>query len=144
MHRSEISPRIASLMSPKDQEYYGFVSPGLHAKDEAHPPVKTGSTEKKEQSDFWNYLCLNGYVPGAVWHRMDRASTSCRGTPDFIVPLFWGRERVLWIEFKVAGNWLSEDQEAFDKGLQEKNHTLYVCFSAGEAIALLKQKDRLT
>lgn len=59
-----------------------------------------------------------------------------------MVPI-WGPERVLYIEFKLPGNWLSEAQEKFRETLEATGHTLYVCFSAGEAIALVKQKDRL-
>ena len=145
MLRSEITQKIASLMSPTDQEYFGFVNPGLHPKfeDDPHPPLKTSTTERKEQGEFWNWLCLNGYADAVVWHRTDRSTGATRGTPDFIVPLEWGRERVLYIEFKLPGNWLSKEQEKFRETLENKGHTLYVCFSAHEAIALVKQKDRL-
>jgi VRR-NUC domain-containing protein len=142
MLRSALTPQIARLMSKEDQEFYGFAVPGVHTKDEAHPPVKTGTTERREQGEFWNWLCLNGYDSATIWHRTDKATGATRGTPDFIVPI-WGPERVLYIEFKLAGSWLSEAQEAFREGLENKGHTLYVCFSAGEAIALVKQKDRL-
>ena len=144
MRRDQITPKIASLMSPEDREQLGFPNPGVHPEEKAdhHPPQKTCRPEKREQGEFWNWLCLHELADGTVWHRTDRATGATLGTPDFIVPV-WGAERVLYIEFKLPGNWLSESQQKFRQALENQGHTLYVCYSAREAIALVKQKDRL-
>lgn len=144
MLRSEVTPEIKRLMSQQDKEYFGFVNPGVHPdpENDPHPPVKQDRREGREQGEFWNWLCLNGYADAVIWHRTDKPTGATRGTPDFVVPI-WGSEGVLYIEFKMPGNWLSENQEKFRACLEAKGHTLYVCFSANEAIALVKQKDRL-
>jgi hypothetical protein len=129
-------------MDPKDAAYYGWVNPGVHPEpaQDTHPPAKTDKAERAEQGHFWNWLCLNNYVPGSVWHRTDKATGATPGTPDFIVPTWTG---TIYIEFKMPGNWLSKAQEEFRAGLEAKGLELHICFSAGEAIALVKQKDRL-
>jgi hypothetical protein len=135
-------PHIGRLMSPEDQKRYGFVDPGVHPPYETdhHAPVKTGKLEREEQGHFWNWLCLNGYAAGTIWHRTDKRSTGTLGTPDFVVPTWSG---VLYIEFKMPGTTLSGAQKEFRAGLEAKGHTLYVCYSSDEAIALVKQKDQL-
>jgi hypothetical protein len=135
-------PHIVKLMSKEDQEALGFVDPGIHppyAQDH-HAPVQTGRLERKEQRDFANWLILNKYYDGTVWHRTDKPTGARRGTPDFIVPIWGG---VLYIEFKLPGEDLSKDQKEFRACIEAKGHTLYICYSSGEAIALVKQKDQL-
>lgn len=128
-------------MNKKDQEYYGFLDPGVHPSPEndPHPPVKTGKLERQEQREFANWLLLNGYK-ARVWHATHKATTANPGVPDFIVPIVCD---VLFIEFKLPGEDLSDAQKEFRAGLELKGQELYVCYSAGEAIALVKQKDRL-
>jgi hypothetical protein len=134
-------PHIGRLMSPEDQERYGFVNPGVHPPyaEDHHAPVQTGKLEREEQRQFASWLMLNNYK-AKVWHATHKATTANPGVCDFIVPIWGG---TLWIEFKLPGARLSEAQEEFRAGLEAKGHQLYVCYSAGEAIALVKQKDKL-
>jgi VRR-NUC domain len=134
-------PHIAKLMSAEDQKRFGFVDPGIHPPyaEDHHAPVQTGRLEREEQRQFANWLLLNGYK-ARVWHATHKATTANPGVCDFIVPIWGG---TLWIEFKLPGAKLSEAQEEFRAGLEAKGHQLYVCYSAGEAIALVKQKDQL-
>jgi hypothetical protein len=133
---------IVKLMSKEDQEALGFVDPGVHPPYETdhHAPVQTGRLERKEQGEFANWLMLNNYYDGTAWHRTDKPTGGRRGIPDFIVPSWSG---ALYIEFKLPGAKLSEDQEKFRDCLESKGLKLYVCYSAGEAIALVRQKDQL-
>jgi hypothetical protein len=139
--RIEFAPHLIKLMNPQDQALYGG-APGVHPpyQEDHHAPVKTSKLERDEQGHFWNWLCFNGYADGTIWHRTDKRSTGTLGTPDFVVPIWGG---VLYVEFKMAGNFLSPAQEKFQQGLEAKGHTIYVCYSCAEAIALVKQKDRL-
>lgn len=134
-------PHIGKLMSPEDQQHYGFVDPGVHPPYDIdhHAPVKTGKLERDEQRQFANWLLLNGYT-ARVWHATNKATTANPGVPDFIVPILSG---VLWIEFKLPGAKLSEAQEAFRAGLEAKGFTLHVCYSCAEAIALVRQRDSI-
>jgi hypothetical protein len=141
MNRAEIPSHVLRLMDPKDQANLGFQDPGIHPpyQEDHHAPVNTGTLERDEQRHFANWLLLNGYK-AKVWHATHKATTANPGVCDFIVPI-WGD--TLWIEFKLPGAKLSEDQEEFRVGLEAKGHQLHVCYSAGEAIALVKQKDQL-
>jgi VRR-NUC domain len=138
----QITPEIYRLMSPQDQAFYGG-QPGIHLpyEDDPHPPNKTGTTERREQREFANWLLLHGYYDGTVWHRTDKATGAKRGCPDFIVPIWKG---VLYIEFKLPGGKLSKEQEEFRACIEAKGHTLFVCYSAHEAMQLVEQNDRQT
>lgn len=141
VRRSEVTEAIKKLMSEEDKAYFGFQDPGVHppyAQDH-HAPPKTSRLEREEQRQFANWLLLNNYT-AFVWHRTDKPTGATRGTPDFIVPVLCD---VLFIEFKLPGAELSQAQQEFRAGLEAKGQELYVCYSAGEAIALVKQKDRL-
>jgi VRR-NUC domain len=137
----KLTPEILKLMSPEDQQYYGFVDPGVHPPyaEDHHAPVKTGTLERDEQRQFANWLLLHGYT-AKVWHGTHKATTANPGVPDFIVAIWGG---TLWIEFKLPGAKLSEAQEEFRAGLEAKGHQLHICYSANEAIALVKQKDSI-
>jgi hypothetical protein len=138
--RIEFAPHLIKLMNPQDQALYGG-TPGVHPpyQEDHHAPPKTGKLERDEQKHFGNWLLLNHY--GAkVWHSTHKATTANPGVPDFIVPIWGG---TLYIEFKLPGATLSPAQLEYAHALEAKGHQLYVCYSAAEAIALVKQKDRL-
>ena len=141
VRKSDVTEAIKKRMSEEDKAHFGFRDPGVHppyAQDH-HAPPKTGRLERQEQRQFASWLLLNGYT-AVVWHRTDKPTGTTAGTPDFIVPILLD---VLFIEFKLPGAELSKAQLEFKAALELKGHELYVCYSAGEAIALVKQKDRL-
>ena len=136
--RNQLTKSVLSRMSPEDQAVYNPAQPGIRPSyaEDHHPPVKTDRLERDEQRQFANWCLLNKYP--FVWHATHKRSTANVGCPDFIVGV---NKKTLWIEFKRAGEDLTPDQEAFHGRLHEVGITLYVCFSAAEAIALTRQHD---
>jgi hypothetical protein len=132
--RLENHPHLLRLMSASDQAKYG---PGLHPVDDPHPPPKTDKAEREEQKHFANWLLLNNLMPPAIWHATHKPTKATLGTPDFVVPV---NRLTLFIEFKRDYTCLlSPDQKAFGAALETQGHTLYVCYSAEEAIQLVKR-----
>jgi hypothetical protein len=136
----QITPEIYDRMSPQDQAFYGG-QPGIHPAyaDDSHPPPKTDRLEREDQREFANWCLLKGYA--FVWHGTHKRSTANLGCPDFIVAL---NRVTLWIEFKRPGEDLSEDQQKFRDRLGRQRITLYLVFSAHEAIVLTEKFDRVT
>jgi hypothetical protein len=136
--RNQLTKSMVSCMSPEDQAFYNPAEPGVHQPyaEDHHPSVKTDKRERDEQRQFANWCLLHHYP--FVWHATHKRSTANVGCPDFIVGV---NKLTLWIKFKRAGEHLTPDQEAFRGRLYEVGITLYVCFSAAEAIALTRQHD---
>lgn len=146
MKKSEVTEAMRRLMSPADQAR--FSSPEALS---TSPPEKKKSrkrvagvseSERAEQSKFWRHLKDQGVEMSTVWHRLDKRTGSTPGTPDFMVPLSGGR--TLWMEFKLPGNTLSEDQEKFRDGLVIRAHMFHIVFSGAEAIALYDRLEKIS
>jgi hypothetical protein len=79
---------------------------------------------------------LKGLHKACVWHKTNARTGATLGTPDFIVPV---HGIVLYIEFKRGPQFgLSKDQEEFKAGLEEQDKRLYICYTALEAIELVR------
>jgi hypothetical protein len=137
--RIKLAPHLIRLMDPIDQAKFGPTGPGLHPKDDAHPPPRTNAPEKAEQRHFANYCLLHNYA--FIWHATHKPSTATPGTPDFIVAV---NRHSVWIEFKAWGAQLSKPQEEFRARLEAQGITLYVVYTHVEAIQLIQQFDRVT
>lgn len=130
--RSDLTPEIIAGMSPENQAKYG---PGIHPDYETdpHPPPKTDVLERDEQRSFASWCMLN-QLP-VVWHSTAHRSKASLGCPDFVLGV---KGTTLWIEFKRTDGKLSIVQEDFRDRLTAQGITLYVCYTAMEAIELCK------
>jgi hypothetical protein len=145
--RLELSPHLIRLMNPEDQMYYRPDPNQSSAPDpklRISPPPKRDVPERKEQADFANYLLLQnsqGRKIPFVWHATHTSSKATPGTPDFWVGI---NRRNMWIEFKRDyGCDLTPEQEEFRLCCEAQGIEMYVVYSAGEAIKLVEDADRL-
>ena len=90
-------------------------------------------SERLLHHTFEAWLRLNE-IP-YIHSRMDRKSTIREGWPDFTV---FRHGVVCFIEFKIAGNGLSEHQEGVIKELQRATFLPLVTGSVSDAIAWIK------
>jgi hypothetical protein len=90
--------------------------------------------ERDDQRLFYADCRRRGLVP--VWHATNSRSKATPGTPDFIVPV---AGTTLWIEMKLPGKKLSNDQQAFQASLAAQGIQLHVVYSLGQAIELVRR-----
>ena len=74
--------------------------------------------EAKLHEEILNYCRSKGW--SVVHSRMDRASTSSIGTPDFVVATPNGK--TIWVEAKTAKGKLSVEQNAWLAALRKLGH----------------------
>lgn len=126
-----INPKLAALMSPADQEYY-------QKRGELPDPKKSAKAiarnEREEQRVFSAWMHQERIL--FVNPRMDKESTIQPGHPDFSVFLNGGR--TIFIEMKVEGGKLSPEQTGRLAQLREAGYLAEVCWSADEAIKLVR------
>jgi|SRR5215469_576905 len=146
--RVEFSPHLIPLMSAQDQNFYRpdpNTSTAPDPKLRIHPPGKRDVAERKEQADFANYLLLQNSKGRRIpfsWHATHTRSKATPGTPDFWVGI---NRRSMWIEFKKDYSCdLSDEQEEFRQCCEAQCVEMHVVYSAGEAIELVEEADRLT
>jgi hypothetical protein len=101
--RLESSPHLWKLMDPADQVRYGVVPGTLSCiRDKAsNRSPKRDADERKQQSDFANYLSLQnskGCKIPFCWHATHTRSKATPGTPDFWVGI---NGHSIWLEFKT-------------------------------------------
>lgn len=138
----EVPLHYFPLMSAEVRAFYGKQeSTAPDPKEEIHPEAKRGSAEGKEQGEFASWLAFQkaeGKHLVVVWHGMHKRSTATRGTPDFIVGV---GGVVLFIEFKRDyGCTLTDAQEEFRLACEEQQLNFHVVYSAGAAIALVRER----
>jgi hypothetical protein len=91
--------------------------------------------EKKMHRQFADWLRLQEKAVVVVHSRMDRPTTQQNGVADFIIAR---HNLVLFIEMKVPGNKLSDDQRAFEGTCNAAGVPYRVCYSVEEAIKWTK------
>jgi len=135
-------------MSPEDQAKFGSLTEEFYSRhpemNPVVPPPKTDKLERDEQRSFANQLLLwnsQGRKIPFVWHSTAHRSKASPGTPDFIVGI---AGKVLFIEFKRDYSCqLSPDQQEFCENCLAQQLIFKVVYSAGEAIKLVEEFDRL-
>lgn len=90
-------------------------------------------TEKQEHKDFSNWLKLNRVLSRS--DRMDKRTSGTVGWPDYEL---FHQGKVLFLEFKVAGNKLSLEQEAIISRLTGEGFIVAIPQSAAEAIRITR------
>lgn len=125
-----IPDHILRLMPEHERKLLGKAG---RTADEAQA-IFTERTEKEMHITFESWLNLHN-LP-FIHSRMDRATTTNLGVPDFAV---FYQERALLIEFKMPSSMLSEDQKTYHAKLDKVGASPVVCFSAEQAIKLARE-----
>lgn len=96
-------------------------------------------TERRNQHLFAQWLYLHERDGELVWNqaRTDKKSTMRAGFPDFSI---FKNGRTLFIEMKAPCGTLERDQLCFQQRLERQQFWFFVCYSAEEAIELVRQK----
>jgi hypothetical protein len=123
-----VPENIAKRMSPEDREKYGVKTAAEIA---AEAEIKL---ERDLHNKFISFL--NRSELGYYHADTSRKSTITSGLPDFGV--FRG-SRIVFIEFKVGKNTLSEVQKKRIGIMLTDNNTVHVCHGYAEAIRLVKE-----
>lgn len=94
--------------------------------------------EKQEHDELIRYLEHKGWF----YHhsRMDKATTSARGIPDFIVGLCG---QGVCIEFKLPGRKLTPAQEEWKERATNSRWPYYIFHTAVEAIKMLQSMEQM-
>jgi hypothetical protein len=124
-------------MNPEDQARYAGDQPGDLSQlppIEEHEP-KIPILERDEQRTFSRWCRKHDLGDSMIWHSTAHRTKGTRGCPDFVLPV---NGLTLYIEFKLPGNRLSPDQEAFRVSLDKQRTQLHVVHSADEAISLVE------
>jgi hypothetical protein len=141
--KTQITPRIVSLMSPQDQSSLDFSS-APNPELDLHPSGKRDVAEKKEQGSFANWILLqnsNGADIPFEWHTTKGRSKCTPGTPDFWVGV---NGHSIWFEFKKDYTCkLSSEQELFRQRCEKQHLQMYVVYSAFEAIRIVEEARKL-
>lgn len=61
-----------------------------------------------------------------------------KGTSDVCLPVARGKYHGLYFEMKYGNNKLTKEQKKFLRGVKEQGYATWVCYSAEEAIGLIK------
>ena len=136
----QLSPHLLRLMSPEDQTRYGVVpDPAPALQLDRQPTHKTTTDERKQQSDFANWLLLRNSEVADIpfeWHPIHARSKTTPGCFDFWVGVSSG----IWIEFKADRSCkLSGEQQEFKRKCEKRGIPAYVVYSAAEAIEIVRQ-----
>jgi hypothetical protein len=142
MKKDEVTERIKGLMSDSDrQALFGASSsgalapPGTPAAAKPKRDILT-KLEKQDHIDLENWL--NQYDLFRVHSRMDMATTTEKGIPDFVIGI---ASRLVAIEFKQPGKDLTAEQEEQRGKCEGPSQCEYhVCYSSKEAIQILQNK----
>jgi hypothetical protein len=132
--RGPLPEHILQRMSAKDRAMLG---PGGLTAPEAITSAQK-RWEREEQRIFAREL--NRLELPFCWHRTDKRSRATLGCPDFIVGC---AGKTVWIEFKVEGGTLSDEQTKFSTCLSRQRLQLHICHGAAEAIKLIKNLAEL-
>lgn len=122
-------------------ELKGFleIRPGVFAKvpEGQQPRYASDDREAQLQQRIADWLDEKRWP--YVRQRMDRA-TSCQvGVPDFIIAAPAGK--TLWIECKVVGNKLSQEQVVWIHRLETSGHNARVVYSFDEFLVIANSVD---
>jgi hypothetical protein len=126
-------------MSPEDQARFGVVPDTAPAPQlDRQPTPKTTTDERKQQSDFANWLLLQNSEGRRIpfcWHATHTRSKASPGTPDFWLG---SSGRSLWIEFKRDRSCkLTREQEEFRLACETQGIEWHLVYSAQEAIEIV-------
>jgi hypothetical protein len=142
MKREDVPERIKGLMSETDrQALFASNPPGFESINPPGTPVAAKpkrdiltKAEKQDHVELENWLNLHDLFK--IHSRMDRATTTEKGIPDFTIGI---AGRLVAIEFKQPGNTLSEAQEEQRRKCEGPSQCEYhVCYSSKEAIEILQ------
>jgi hypothetical protein len=126
--RRVIPDNLVRRMSEEDRKKYG-----VKTAEEVDAEVEI-KLERNLHNKFINFL--NRHSLGYYHADMSRKSTIASGLPDFGV--FRG-SRIIFIEFKIGKNVLSEVQKNRIGIMLLDNNRVGVCYSYAEAIRLVKE-----
>jgi hypothetical protein len=142
MRKDEVTERIKGLMGDSDrQALFGasssgaLVPPGTSAASKPKRDTLT-KAEKLDHIDLENWLRQHELF--FVHSRMDTATTTEKGIPDFVIGIIG---RLVAIEFKQPGKDLTEEQEEQRRKCEGPSQSEYhLCYSSKEAIQILQNK----
>lgn len=116
--------------------------------------IKSNESEQQQKFIAWvnlyknlpEYKCLKLlYHPANEGKRSHYTGKKLKdegllaGVVDICLPASRGRFHGLYIEMKYGKNKLTQEQRAFLKGVKEEGYATGLCYSADEAIALVKK-----
>ena len=116
-------------MSPEDRKRYGILSP---EEQSAHNSLVL---ERELHNQFGGWLYRHEFCD---YYHSDpvRRPTIKAGLPDFGI---YRDSRIIWIEFKVKPNWLSQDQEECFQRMGRQGNIIMICYSSQEAEGIIKK-----
>ena len=128
-NRILVPPHIARLMSPADRKANGILTP------EEESAQHNLTLEREIHSQFGSWLYRHGFCD---YYHSDpaRRPTIKAGIPDFGV---YRDSRIIWVEFKVKPNGLSESQEQCFERMGRQGNIIMVCHSSPEAEKIITQ-----
>jgi hypothetical protein len=118
-----IPPHFINLMSPEDRKKFG-----VHTAEEIQADNNL-KTEREIHSQFFSWLRRHGFTD---FYHSDpvRRPTIQAGLPDFGI---YRDSRIIFIEFKVKPNGLSEVQESVFQRMGASGNVILICYSYDEA-----------
>jgi hypothetical protein len=118
-----VPQNIAKVMASQDRKALGIRTPAESAEH------ATLTLEREIHAQFGGWLYRHGFTD---YYHSDpvRRATIKKGLPDFGV---YRDSRILFVEFKVKPNKLSEDQERVFERMGSKGNVIIVCYSLEEA-----------
>ena len=122
-NRVYIPPNIARLMSPEDRKANGILTP------EEERAQANLTLEREIHHQFGGWLYRHGFED---YYHSDpvRRPTIKSGLPDFGV---YRDSRIIWIEFKVHPNKLTQSQEECFERMGRNGNIIMVCYSSPQA-----------
>ena len=119
-----IPPNVARLMSSEDRKRFGILTP-----EERKAEIDL-TLEREIHSQFSGWLYRNGFED---YYHSDpvRRPTIKKGLPDFGI---YRDSRIVFIEFKIHPNGLSEDQEIVFGRMGRQGNVILVCYTYEEGI----------
>lgn len=118
-----VPPNIARLMSPEDRKAHGILTP-------EEERIRANLTCEREIHDqFGKWLYKKEFED---YYHSDpvRRPTIKAGLPDFGV---YRDSRIIWIEFKVYPNVLTQSQEECFERMGRHGNIIMVCHASPEA-----------
>ena len=128
-HRVLVPAHIARLMSPEDRKANGIETP----EEAAQRHNLTLEREIHHQFESWLYK------KGFEYHYHSdpvRRPTIKAGLPDFGI---YRDSRIIFIEFKVHPNGLTESQEQCFERMGRQGNIIMVCYSSPEAEKIISK-----
>ena len=124
-----VPPNIARLMSPADRKAHGILTP-----EEASAQADL-TLEREIHHQFGGWLYRHDFTD-PYYSDPVRRPTIKAGLPDFGV---YRDSRIIWIEFKVKPNWLSQAQEECFQRMGRQGNIIMICYSSQEAERIIKK-----